>query len=184
MDPGSHFSTGSLFNVTPAVRASACCLRSKISQIARHTYMYGTRTVFYSAGRTQGPAEKNWHAHYFLRASCDFRFAVIPQGTSTKNVRYPCVLLAYRRCKMVGKSDLQTITGYVLVPYFPLASQCMIPKHARAECVKCTTAVLEAHLARMTRKSHARSNIQFSYGWWAAHKLVARVTCSISTTHF
>ena len=43
---------------------------------------------------------------------------------------------------------------------------------------------IEAHLAWMTRKSHARSNIQFSYGWWATHKLVARATCSISTTHY
>ena len=85
---------------------------------------------------------------------------------------------------MVGKSDLQTITGHVLVPYFPRASQYMIPKHARAECVKCTTVVLQEHLARTTRKSHARSNIPFSYGWGAARKLVARATCSISTTHF
>ena len=89
-----------------------------------------------------------------------------------------------RRFKMVGKSDLQTITGHVLVPYCPLASQYMIPKHVRAECVKCTTVVLQEHLARTTRKSHARSNVQFSYGWWAARKLVARATCSISTTHF
>ena len=85
---------------------------------------------------------------------------------------------------MVGKGDLPTITGHVLVPYFPLASLCMIPKHVRAECVKCTTAVLEAHLARTTRKSHVRSNIQFSYGWCAARNLMARATCSISTTHF
>ena len=130
---------------------------------ARHPY--GTRTFLYPADHTQRPAEKNWHAHYFLRASCDFRFAVSPQGACTKNVRYPCVLLACRTFKMVGKSDLQTSTGHVRVPYFPLASQCMIPQHVRAECVKCTTAVLEAHLARTTRKSHARSNIQFSYGW-------------------
>ena len=36
------------------------------------------------------------------------------------------------------------------MPYFPLASKCMIPKNVRAECVK----------------------------------LVARATCSVSTTHF
>ena len=129
------------------------------------TRTYGTPTVFYPADHTQRPVEKNWHAHYFLRASCDFRFAVSPQGPCTKNVRYPCILLACRRFKMVGKSYLQTITGHVLVPYFPLASKCMIPKHEGAECVKCTTAVLEAHLARTTRKSHARPNIQFSYDW-------------------
>ena len=133
---------------------------------ARHTTEHvRTRTVFYPAYHTQRPAEKNWHAHYFLCASCDFRFAVSPQGPCTKNVRYPCILLACRRYKMVGKSDLQSITGHVLVPYFPLASQCMIPKHVRAECVKCTTAVLEAHLGRTTHKLHARSNIQFPYGW-------------------
>ena len=117
----------------------------------------------------QRHAEKNWHAHYFLCAPCDFRFAVSPQGTCTKNVRCPCVLLACRRFKMVGKSDLQTIIGHVLVPYFPLASQCMIPKHVRAECVKCKTAVLEAHLQRTTCKSHAQSNIQFCMvGEWPA----------------
>ena len=85
---------------------------------------------------------------------------------------------------MVGKSDRQTITAHVLVPYFPLASQSMIPKHVRAEYVKCTIAVLEAHLARTTRKLNARSNIQFSYGWWAARKLIAWATYSTSTTHF
>ena len=116
--------------------------------------------------------------------SCHFRFAVSPQGTCTKNVHYPCVLLVCHRFKMVGKSDLQTIMGQVLVPYFPLASQCMIPKQVHAECVKCTTVVLEEHLARTTRKSHAWSNIQFSYGWWATLKLIAQATCSISTTHF
>ena len=146
--------------------------------------LQGTRTDTWPADHTQRPAGKNWHPHYFLHASCDFRLAVNPQGTRTKNLRYPCILLACHRFKMVGKCDLQTITGQVRVPYFPLASQYMIPKHVRAECVKCTTAVLEAHLARTTRKSHVRSNIQFSYGWWAARKLVARATCSISTTHF
>ena len=113
-----------------------------------------------------------------------FRFAVSPQVTCTKNVRYACVLLACRRIKIVGKSDLQTIMGQVRVPYFPLASQCMIPKHVCVEWVKCTTAVLEAHLARMTRKLHAWSNIQFPYGWWAARKLVEWATCSTSTTYF
>ena len=58
----------------------------------RHTFGTLRNTyVFYPAEHTQRPAEKNWHAHYFLRASCDFRFAVSPQGTCTKNVRYPCV---------------------------------------------------------------------------------------------
>ena len=139
---------------------------------------------FNPADHTQGHEEKNWHAYYFLRASCDFRFEVRPQGTFTKNEHYPCIFLAFRRFKMVGKSDLQTITGHVLVPYFPLASKCMIPKHVRAVCVKCSAIVLESHLARTTLKSHARSNIRFSYGWWAAWKLVARATCSISTIHF
>ena len=191
-----HFRSRIKLALHPFVRASACCLRSKISQIAIHsqgtrkthyrtrTHTYGTCTVFYPADHTQRPAEKNWHAHYFLRASCDYRFAGSPQGPCTKNVRCPCILLACRRFKMVCKSDLQIITGHVLVPYFPLASKCIIPKHVRAECVNCTTAVLEAHLARTTRKSHARLNIQFSYGWCAAHKLVARATCSTSTTHF
>ena len=113
-----------------------------------------------------------------------FRFAVSPQVTCTKNVPYPCFLLVCRRLKIVGKSDLQTIMGQVRVPYFPLASQCMIPKHVRVECVKCTTAVLEAHLARMTRKLHAWSNIQFSYSLWGVRKMVERATCSTSTTHF
>ena len=113
---------------------------------ARHTTEHvRTRTVFYPANHMQRPAEKNRHAHYFLRQSCDFRFAVSPQGLCTKNVRYPCILLACRRFKMVCKSDLQIITGHVLVPYFPLSSQCMIPKNVRAECVKCSTAVLESH---------------------------------------
>ena len=83
----------------PAVRASACCLRSKISQIASHTQ--GTRRThvrnttehvrFLPAEHTQRPAEKNWHTHYFLRAPYDLKFAVSPEGTFTKNVRYPCV---------------------------------------------------------------------------------------------
>ena len=126
---------------------------------ARHTYR--TCMDFWPADHTQTPAKKNWHAHYFLRVSCDFRFAVSPQGTCTKNLRYPCVLLVCHRFKMEGKRDLKTVTGPVLVPYFPFASQCMIPKHVRAECMKCTTAALEAHLARTTPESHARSNIQF-----------------------
>ena len=117
----------------------------------RNKYAHVRKTHrFYPADHTQRPAEKNCHAHYFLRGSCDFRFAVSSQGPCTKNVCYLCVLLACHRFKMVGKSDLQTIIGQVLVPYFPLASQFMIPKHVRAKCVKCTTAVLEAHLVRTT----------------------------------
>ena len=140
------------------IRLYGFCVLStvKIWQIARHTE--GTRKAhvrfFYPADHTQRPAEKNWHAHYFLGVSCDFRFAVRPHWTCTKTVRNPCVLLECCRLKMVGKSDLQRITGHVLVPYFLLASQCMIPKHLHAKCLKCMTSVLEAHFAQTTRKSH------------------------------
>ena len=147
----------------------------------------GTRTEhewFFTSQITHKGPHKRIGMHIISTCVLRFRFAVSPQVTCTKDVRYPCVLLACRRFKMVDKSDLQTIMGQVRVPYFPLASQCMIPKHVRVEWVKCTTAVLEAHLARMTRKLHARSNIQFPYGWWAARKLVERATCSTSTTHF
>jgi hypothetical protein len=49
---------------------------------------------FYPADHTQRLAEEIWHAHNFLRAPCDYRFAVCPQGTFTKKERYPCDLLA------------------------------------------------------------------------------------------
>jgi hypothetical protein len=58
----------------------------------------GTRKVqvrsFYPADHTQRPAEKFWHDHNSLRAPCDYRFAVSPQGTCTKKERYLCDLLA------------------------------------------------------------------------------------------
>ena len=129
--------------------------------------------------RTKQILRKKWRPAGTGFEGSNFRvFSVLPGHMACM------VLLVCRMFKMVGKSDHQTITGHVLLPYFPLASQCMIPKHVRAECVKCTTVVLEAHLARTTRKSNARLNIQFLYGWWVACKLVARATCSISTTHF
>ena len=57
------------------VTAYVCCLRSKISQIARHTQETRkthnrTRTQtygFYPAGHTQRPAVKNWHAQGLAR---------------------------------------------------------------------------------------------------------------------
>jgi hypothetical protein len=49
----------------------------------------------YPADHTQRPAKEFWHDHDFLRAPCDFRFAVSPQGTCTKKERCPCDLLAH-----------------------------------------------------------------------------------------
>jgi hypothetical protein len=58
----------------------------------------GTRKAhvrcFYPADHTQRPTEDFWPDHNFLRAPCDYIFAVIPQGTCTKKERYPCDLLA------------------------------------------------------------------------------------------
>jgi hypothetical protein len=59
----------------------------------------GTRKAhwrcFYPADHTQRHAEEFWHVHNFLRAPCNFRFAVSPQRTCTKKKRYPCHLLAH-----------------------------------------------------------------------------------------
>jgi hypothetical protein len=85
-----------VYNIKPvlhsAVHASTCCLRAKICQIARH--MQGARASFYPADHTQRLAEQFWHDHNFLRAPCDYRFAVSTQGTCTKKERYPCDLHA------------------------------------------------------------------------------------------
>jgi hypothetical protein len=76
----------------PAVLASTCCLRAKMAK------SQGTRKVhvrwFYPADHTQRLAEEFWLHHNFLRAPCDYRFAVSPQGTCTKKERYTCDLLA------------------------------------------------------------------------------------------
>jgi hypothetical protein len=85
----------------PAIRTSTCYLRAKIGQIARCTQ--GTRAV--RADHTRRPAEDFWHVHNFLRAPCNFRFAVSPLvGTCTEKERYrwrsSC---ACRKFKMIGE---------------------------------------------------------------------------------
>jgi hypothetical protein len=74
----------------PAVRA-VYGLKLAKSQGTRKAHV----RCSYPADHTKRPAEEFWHVHNFLRAPCDFRFAVSQQRTCTKKERYPCDLLAH-----------------------------------------------------------------------------------------
>jgi hypothetical protein len=81
---------------------------------------------FYPADHTQKLAEEFWYDHYFLRAPCDYRFAVSRKGTCTKKEHYPCDLLAlvagleWRvRGEKWHPNNYETRTCVSLSPCFP-----------------------------------------------------------------
>jgi hypothetical protein len=109
--------------------------------------LQGTRKAhvqyFHPAEHTRRPAEEFWHDHNFLRAPCDFRFAVSPQGTCTKKERYPC---ACRKFKMSGErrnvASKQLRDTYLCLT-FHLCSPC--------QCQVSTTYVTRACEVRVPR---------------------------------
>jgi hypothetical protein len=143
----------------PAVRTSTCCLRAKIGQIARHTQ--GARAVFLPRNHTQRPAEEFWHDHNCLRASCNYRFAVSPQGTCTKKERYLCDLLALvASLKWRIKGEKWHPNNYGTRTCVSLSTCDPRVKYVSSEynlCDACLSSACAAWLARGTYGARTRS---------------------------
>jgi hypothetical protein len=150
-----HFSLKPVLHLT--ICGSTCCLRAKNGQIARHSQ--GARAMFFTPQTTR--KKEFWHDHNFLRAPCNFRFAVIPQGTCTKKECYPCNLIAHVASLKWG------VRGEMLRDtYLCLNFQLHSPCQACVKWVQLTWLVLVKCVRRLACKRDSRGKNTLYSTWY------------------